>query len=101
EVEALHWTDPRACSVREVRVPGQVFSEIFYEIGDNPLLNLSSLAGNSLVVPARDVLHVKLDTRRNPLIGETWLSALAPELATRSAIHSAASTFSNNMSRPS
>jgi HK97 family phage portal protein len=101
EVEALHWTDPRSCHVREVKVQGQVFSEIFYEIGDNPLLNLSSLAGNSLVVPARDVLHVKLDTRRNPLIGETWLSALAPELATRSAIHSAASTFSNNMSRPS
>ena len=100
EVEALHWTDPRSCSVREVRVQSQIFSEIFYEIGDNPLLNLSSL-GNSLIVPARDVLHVKLDTRRNPLIGETWLSALAPELATRGAIHHAASTFSNNMSRPS
>jgi HK97 family phage portal protein len=101
EVEALHWTDPRSCRVREIRPQGQIFSEVFYEIGDNPLLNLSSLADNTLVVPARDVLHVKLDTRRNPLIGETWLSALGPELATRSAIHNAASVFSNNMSRPS
>ena len=39
EVEALHWTDPRSCRVREVKVQGQVFSEIFYEIGDNPLIN--------------------------------------------------------------
>ena len=62
---------------------------------------MSSLAGRSLVVPARDVLHIKLDTRRNPLIGETWLSALAPEVATHSAIYNAAATFSNNMSRPS
>jgi len=101
EVEALHWTDPRSCRVREVKVQGQVFAEIFYEIGDNPLINTPSLAGSSLVVPARDVLHVKLDTRRNPLIGETWLSALAPELATRTAIHSSAARFSSNMSRPS
>src|SRR5580765_6423225 len=101
EVEALHWTDPRTCRVREVRVEGQIFSEIFYEIGDNPLINMSSLAGRSLVVPARDVLHIKLDTRRNPLIGETWLSALASEVATHSAIYNSMSTFSNNMSRPS
>jgi HK97 family phage portal protein len=101
EVEALHWTDPRTCQVRQVRVQGQVFSEIFYEIGANPLINVPSLARNTLVVPARDVLHIKLDTRRNPLIGETWLSALAPELCTRMAIHGAAATFSNNMSRPS
>jgi HK97 family phage portal protein len=101
EVEALHWTDPRASWVRQVRVPGQVFSEIFYEFGDNPLVNPTSLAGNRLIVPARDVLHIKLDTRRNPLIGETWLSALYPELATRSSIQGAAATFSTNMSRPS
>jgi HK97 family phage portal protein len=101
EVEALHWTDPRSCRVREVKVQGQVFAEIFYEIGDNPLINTPSLAGNSLVVPARDVLHVKLDTRRNPLVGETWLSALAPELGMRNAIHNASAAFSSNMSRPS
>jgi HK97 family phage portal protein len=101
EVEALHWTDPRSCRVREVRVEGQIFAEIFYEIGDNPLINQKGLSGYSLVVPARDVLHVKLDTRRNPLIGETWLSALGPEVAAHSSIYNAASTFSNNMSRPS
>jgi HK97 family phage portal protein len=101
EVVALHWTNPRLCRVREIRIPGQLYGEIFYEVGDNPLINMPSLAGNSLIVPARDVLHVKLDTRRNPLIGETWLSALAPELATDAAIHNSSATFSSNMSRPS
>jgi phage portal protein BeeE len=89
------------CRVREVKVYGQVYGEIFYEIGENPLLNLPSLAGNSLIVPARDVLHVKLATPRNPLIGETWLSSLAPELATDNAIHASSAAFSGNMSRPS
>jgi phage portal protein BeeE len=89
------------CRVREVKVYGQVYGEIFYEIGENPLLNLPSLAGNSLIVPARDVLHIKLATPRNPLIGETWLSSLAPELATDNAIHASAAAFSGNMSRPS
>jgi hypothetical protein len=84
-----------------LQVIGFQLIEIFYEIGDNPLINTPSLAGNSLVVPARDVLHVKLDTRRNPLIGETWLSALAPELGMRNAMHNASAAFSNNMSRPS
>lgn len=101
EVEALHWTDPRSCRVREIRIEGQVFSEIFYEIGINPLVNMISLAENSLVIPARDVLHVKLDTRRNPLIGETWLSALAPEVAAYSSMYNSTTTFANNMSRPS
>jgi HK97 family phage portal protein len=101
EVEALHWTDPRSCRVQEVRVRDQPLAEIFYVVGDNPLINLTSLSSRTLVVPARDVLHIKLDTRRHPLIGETWLSALAPELATRLAIQGSASTFSANMSRPS
>jgi len=101
EIEALHWTDPRACHVREVKVAGQVFSEVFYEIGDNPLLNVMSLAGNSLIVPARDVLHVKLATPRHPLIGETWLSALAPEITSYTAMSKSATTFNGNMSRPS
>jgi HK97 family phage portal protein len=102
EVTALHWTDPRACRVREIYVEGQSFSEVFYEIGVNPLYQFDSILGrSSLVVPARDVFHVKLATPRHPLIGETWLAALSVEMATRTAITTAATTFSANMSRPS
>ena len=60
---------------------------MFYEIGDNPLLAIEGLLGRGgVVVPARDVLHIKLATPRHPLIGETWLAALALELANRAAI---------------
>jgi HK97 family phage portal protein len=52
-------------------------------------------------VPARDVLHIKLKTPRHPLVGVTWLQALAPELAARLAINKSALAFSGNMSRPS
>ena len=102
EVTALHWTDPRGCAVREVGIQGQVFKEVFYEISENPLVNYPNAIGrNNLVVPARDVFHVKLATPRHPLIGETWLAALALELFSRGAINNASRTFSENMSRPS
>ena len=63
---------------------GQAFSEVFYEIGANPLFQFDSILGrNSLVVPARDVFHVKLATPQHPLIGVTWLAALAIGAAAR------------------
>ena len=99
---ALHWTDPRSCRVREVMVQGQSFSEVFYEISDNPLFKFDSILGrNSLVVPARDVFHVKLATPQHPLVGVTWLTALAMETAASNAMQTAATTFAGNMSRPS
>jgi HK97 family phage portal protein len=102
EVTALHWTDPRACRVREILVQGQPFSEVFYEISTNPLFQFDSILGRtSLVVPARDVLHIKLATPQHPLVGVTWLKALDMEMAASSAMQRAAATFAGNMSRPS
>ena len=95
EVSALHWTDPRQCSVREIAVEGSEFREIFYEIGSTPFNR------SNLIIPARDVLHIKLATPRHPLVGETWLKALALELAARGAMNGAAATFATNQSRPS
>ena len=98
EVAALHWTDPRACRVREIGVPGQAFREVFYEIGANPLFDVDGILGRgSLIVPARDVFHVKLATPRHPLIGETWLAALATELAQRGAINNSVTQAATNM----
>src|SRR4029077_9929437 len=102
EVTALHWTDPRACRVREIMVQGQSFSEIFYEISTNPLFQFdTTLSRTSLVIPARDVLHIKLATPQHPLIGVTWLRALDMELSAANAMQTAAATFAKNMSRPS
>jgi HK97 family phage portal protein len=101
EVEALHWTDPRACQVREVQVIGQDASEIFYEIGDNPVFQFESILGRqTLIVPARDVLHIKLATPRHPLIGETWLAALGSELAQTNAINASLTNTSKFMRSP-
>ena len=98
EVTALHWTDPRACRVREVAVGGQAFREVFYEIGANPLFEFDSILGRTnLIVPARDVLHVKLATPRHPLIGETWLAALATELGQNAAINNSLTSAAANM----
>lgn len=98
EVVALHWTDPRQVSVREIAIAGQVFSEVFYEFTANPIVDLGQLFSTDvLVVPARDVLHVKLATPRHPLIGETWLAALAGELAQRSAINTSNTSLAGNM----
>jgi len=98
EVTALHWTDPRVCRVREINVAGQAFREVFYEIGANPLFQVDGiLSRGNLVVPARDVFHVKLATPRHPLIGETWLAALATELAQRGAINNSVTQAAANM----
>jgi HK97 family phage portal protein len=98
EVMALHWTDPRACRVREVSVQGQAFREVFYEIGANPLFEFDSILGRStLVVPARDVFHVKLATPRHPLIGETWLAALPTELGQNAAINNSLTQAASSM----
>jgi HK97 family phage portal protein len=100
EVVALHWTDPRACRVREVPIVDQSFAEVFYEIGDNPLVAFDPFRAGTIVIPAREVFHVKLATPRHPLIGETWLAALAAELAQRGAITRAQTTYAAN-TRPS
>ena len=98
EVTALHWTDPRACRVREVAIEGEPFREIFYEIGANPLFAFDSLvSGGGLVIPARDILHIKLATPRHPLIGETLLAAGATELGQNAAINYSLTQAASNM----
>lgn len=98
EVIALHWTDPRSCRVTEVGVEGQSFREVFYEIGDNPLVGFDNIFGRrSILVPARDVLHIKLATPRHPLIGETWLASLPTELCQTAAINNSLTQAATNM----
>jgi HK97 family phage portal protein len=108
EVAELHWLNPRSVHVYELKVEGQEIAEIFYTVGTdggNKLLSIRDLLEtNALVVPARDVLHVKLGMARNqgdPLIGESPLAALAFDLANRGAMSASMATFFQNSSRPS
>lgn len=99
EVAGLHWLNPRSCRVQVEQSSG----EIFYALGENPLIGPepSGVYGGVWLIPARDVLHIKLATPQHPLIGETWLTALALDLAARGAMSLAQASFFTNMSRPS
>jgi HK97 family phage portal protein len=99
EAAALHWLNPRQCRPLVDENSG----EVFYSVSDNPLLGAepSGIYNGGWLIPARDILHIKLATPRHPLIGETWLTALGLELFNRGAMNMTLSAFFQNMSRPS
>ncbi len=73
--------------------------EVFYELSGNPVVEQQ--LGADIIVPARDVLHVRLQTPRHPLIGESPLAAAAMQLAAGNAALSQQISFFLNQSRPS
>jgi HK97 family phage portal protein len=97
EVAELHLMDPRL-SYPQVAVTG----DIFYNLAGNDVIDRQ--ISKSLVVPARDVLHVRLHCSNQlpfPLIGETPLRAAAQDLVTGNAIAQQQIQFYLNQSRPS
>jgi phage portal protein BeeE len=82
EVDALHLMDARL-SLPMVSEDG----EIFYRLAGNSVID-RMLGGQQLIVPARDVLHIRLHGDRRypwPLVGETPLMAAMPDIAISSA----------------
>jgi len=69
--------------------------EVYYSFSDNILIDLDSM------IPARDVLHLKMHTNQHPLRGETPLSAAVLSGATGTSIQGHTNRFFANMSRPS
>lgn len=94
EPSELHLMDSRQCAARL-----SVTGEIFYHLGGNPIIE-ARLGGN-IVAPAREVLHLRLQTPRHPLVGETPLAAAALELAAGNAALQQQVRFFLNQSRPS
>src|SRR5262252_4511358 len=76
--------------------------DIFYGLAGNPIVQ-AQLGGELLAaVPARDVLHIKLNTMpQNPLRGEAPLTAAMLDVAASNTIVSQALAFSQNQGRPS
>lgn len=99
EVASLHWLNPAQCRAYVAEGTG----EIFYSIGNNPVIegDLAVDRAERWLVPARDILHIKLATPRDPLVGETWLTSLALDLLNRGAMNLNMAAFFQNMSRPS
>jgi len=98
EVDELHLMDPNF-SRPQLAVTG----DVFYTLGGNQVID-RRITG-PLIVPQRDVLHVKLHSTRArppwPLVGETPLVAALPDIAAASAITDQQINFYLNQARPS
>jgi HK97 family phage portal protein len=97
EIDELHLMDPRV-SRPQLASTG----DIFYSLGGNTVIE-KQLKGSKLIVPQRDVLHVRLSAKRDtfPLIGETPLTAAMMDIAAANAITQQQIQFYLNQARPS
>jgi HK97 family phage portal protein len=81
--------------------------EIFYRLAGNDVIarQLSGTTNAEIMVPARDVLHIRLNARRAnapwPLVGESPIAATYGELMTQNAILASQAAFYLNQARPS
>lgn len=73
--------------------------EIFYTLSGNDVIE-RRLDG-PLVVPARDVLHIRLNCPRHPLVGVSPLEEARLDVATTNTISQQQLAFYNNQARPS
>lgn len=94
EISELHLMDPRQSS-GQIAVTG----DVFYSLGGNEIIERR--IQEPLMVPARDVLHVRLHTTRHPLRGESPIVAAALDIAASSAITRQQIAFYVNQARPS
>jgi phage portal protein, HK97 family len=94
EPEQLHLMDPRLSGAQLTET-----GEIFYHLKGNPIVDRR--IGSNLIVPARDVLHLRLHTPRHPLIGETPLVAAALQMAAGNSALQHEINFRLNQARPS
>lgn len=95
EIDSLHIMNPRA-STPNVAYTG----DIFYSLSGNPIVE--RMVGVPLLVPSRDVLHVRLNTSPyNPLRGESPIIAAARDVAVNDAMATQQLQFYLNQAKPS
>lgn len=97
EISELHLMNPYSCSAMVAEN-----GEIFYSLSGNRVIE-SRLGydATKLMVPARDVLHIKLHTSNDILRGETPLVAALQDIATNDAMMRQQLAFFLNQARPS
>jgi HK97 family phage portal protein len=99
EIDELHLMKSEV-SFPRVAVGG----EIFYQLQGNDIIT-ARLAEPTLLVPKRDVLHIRLHTLRQrypvPLIGESPIVAAYGDIGVGSAIANQQQSFYMNEARPS
>jgi HK97 family phage portal protein len=97
EIDSLHLMNPRQSRPQLAKT-----GDIFYTLGGNDVIE-HQLSGEKLIVPARDVLHVRLHCTRSPfpLIGESPLTAAMSDIGALDAITKQQTQFYLNQARPS
>jgi HK97 family phage portal protein len=99
EIDELHLMKPEMSWPRLAHD-----GEIFYQLRGNDVI-ATRMGEAVFMVPARDVLHVKLHTRRQrfpvPLIGESPIEAAYVDIETSQAILAQQAAFYRNEARPS
>jgi HK97 family phage portal protein len=101
EVASLHLMNPRQSSPFVVRNEDDGDAEIFYRLGGNTVVD-HMFGDSQLLVPGRDVLHIKLrSNQRYPLVGETPLMAAMMDIAVGNAFAQQQIQFLANQARPS
>jgi HK97 family phage portal protein len=94
EVSELHLMPPRHCAPQVAET-----GEIFYHVGGNDVVERR--LGSGIIAPARDVLHVRMNTPRHPLKGESPIMAAALAEAAGDIALQQQVAFFTNQARPS
>lgn len=93
--ESLHLVNPHSC--QPLVAPD---GSVFYQIGLSDVA--AGVAGiQTITAPAAEILHIRMQTPRSPLVGETPLMAAAMSIDAGNAIHRHLAAFFSNMTRPS
>ena len=80
EINELHLMRPRECHARIAET-----GDVFYSLAGNEIID-NRLKSDELIVPARDVLHIRLHTGNTPLKGESPLTAAMSDVAVSGAL---------------
>jgi phage portal protein BeeE len=82
EIDELHLMDPNQSSPAVVRGNSDAAGNIVYRLGGNEVIEAQ--LDTTQLMPARDVLHIRLHSNRrypSPLVGETPLAAAFGDIA--------------------
>jgi HK97 family phage portal protein len=109
EIDELHLMDPNQSKPQVIRSNGDsdAAGSIFYALGGNEIIEARLGKANmhtQLLVPERDVLHIRLHSNRGyprPLLGESPLAAALGDIAAYQAIRDQQNQFFSNQARPS
>jgi HK97 family phage portal protein len=97
EIADVHLFDPRISAPRLA-----VTGELFYNLAGNPIIEKQIPAEDLIAVPARDVLHIKLEINpANRLLGEAPVVAAMLDVAASDALVRQALAYVQNQGRPS